>query len=764
MTPNNPVPGGLNPQEKEDKDPNNHNLPKDLQDCLKFLIDKYEKEDSWVRKQQLKLWKKNEEFWHGIQFVFWSESRQDWLSPTMYRWFNEDEGREGVEGPFYDFVINIYKAHGEAVIAALGAQVPTVRFPPDDAEEDDDLLTSKTYDKIADLIQRHNQVKMLQLQSLFTLWNQGILAWYHAPKADKAFGMVNIENFKKQLSCTACGKSSPVEDEEDLIEGLHNCPDCGSPMEVSTVLDSFQESPKSRVLIDCFGGLHVKVPYWARKQGDCSYLIKALDQPKPFLKKIFPHIADEIDSEEEDAQQYERMARTPSTFTSFSRADDNHDLATHRQCWLRTWAFEGLPKEREKEKKQLYKKFPNGCYVSYVGNKYAESRDEDLDKYWTIVKVGLSTYIHSDALGQPLIPLQESKNVMFNLSLETIEQGIGSMFADPRVLNFNVYSKHEARPGMVYPARAREGQTLPNSFFEAGRATLSREVGPFGQSIEKDAQFVVGSFPSLYGGPGEGKSRTLGEYQQSRQQALQRLSIAWTFFVVAWAKLMEKCVHLYVENMIDDERYVVPDPTQKDNYVNVWIKKADLTGHVGEVEPEGADNFPISTPQKQTLFFKLMELNNQFINAAMFDSENRRIVADLLAFTELEIPGEDQRIKQTVEIADIIKGQPVQIDPLVDDNNVHIETCRHFLCQQRGLDLKKTNPQAYMLVEQHLQQHMQLMEQNAQKDRQTKAEEYVQSKGQAEVMKEAVKVSTKPIKDALNFDPIEAIPGGKNGA
>src|ERR1035441_9752080 len=158
-------PQAPNSKPKEDKDPNGHNLPKNLQECLKLLIDKYEKEDSWVRKQQLKLWKKNEEFWHGIQFVFWSESSQDWISPSVYNWFNQEEGREGAEGPFYDFVINIYKAHGEAIIAALSAQVPTVRFPPDDAEDDDDLLTSKTYAKIADLIQRHNQVKEIGRES-----------------------------------------------------------------------------------------------------------------------------------------------------------------------------------------------------------------------------------------------------------------------------------------------------------------------------------------------------------------------------------------------------------------------------------------------------------------------------------------------------------------------------------------------------------------------------------------------------------------------
>jgi hypothetical protein len=737
-----------------ENDPNNHKLKKELQDVLKDLVHKYEKEDSWVRKQQIKLWKKNEEFWHGIQFIFWSESRQDWMSPTETRWFQEDEGREGVEGPFYDFVINIYKAHGEAVISALSAQVPTVRFPPDDAEDDDDLLTSKTYAKIADLIQRHNQVKNLQLMSLFMLWNQGVVFWYHAPKADKAFGMTHIENFKKVLSCQNCEEVSPVDDEEDLVDGLHNCPTCQGPMQVTTVLDSMQESPKSRVIIDWFGGLHVKVPYWARVQGDFSYLIKSLDQPKPFLKKIYPHIADKIDSDNNDAQMYERMARTPSSFTSFGREADNKDLETHRQVWLRTWAFEDLPKDKEKEKEELYKLFPNGCYVSFAGDTYAESRDEDMDKYWTVCKGGLSTYIHSDALGQPLISIQELRNVLVNLTAETVEQGIGSGFADPDVLDFNVYSKHEARPGMIYPARPRPGQTMANSFFETGRATLSREVGPFQQQLDKDGQFVVGSFPSLYGGPGEGKSRTLGEYQQSRQMALQRLTISWNFFVLGWSKLMEKTTHMYVENMIDDERYSVPDPNKKDSYVNVWIRKADLTGHVGEVEPEGADSFPVSTPQKQALFFKLLELNNDFINTALFDSENRRLIADLLGFSDLEIPGEDQRIKQACEIIDIIRGMPVQVDPLVDDAPIHIETCKHFLVGQRGIEMKKSNPQAYMMIEQHLQQHMQIAEQNQALETDKKASAYVKTKLEENILKKGTQVQNAPVNGAPNVPSV----------
>lgn len=728
----------------KEKDPTKK-YSEDVREALSFLVKKYEKEDGWVRKQQIKLWKKNAEFWHSIQYIFWSESRQDWLLPVETRWFQEDEGREGVEGPFYDFVINIYRAHGESIISALAAQVPAVRFPPDDAEDDDDILTSKTYSKIADLIQRHNEVKNLMFQSFLIAWNQGNIYWYHAPKSDKAFGITHIENFKKVLTCGNCGYQSPVEDEEDVeIAGLHQCPECGTALEATTVLDGIQESPKSRVLIEPYGGLHVKTGFWARTLKDSGYLILQHDRPKPLMKFIYPWIADKIDMTESDMHMYERMGRTPSSFTSFNRADDNQDLVTHRQVWLRPWTFEGLPPEKEDVKKKLKKLFPNGVYVAEVGKIFADADDQDMDKYWSVGKLGLSDYLHCDALGQPLIPVQELRNINTNLTAETVEQSIGSYFADPDVLNFGVYAKHEARPGYIYPARPRPGQALGESFFETGRATLSKEVGAFMEQLDNDGQFVVGDYPSLYGGPGEVASRTLGEYQQSRVQALQRLSISWTLFVNAWAKLMEKCVHLYVENLIEDEKFVVPDKNKKENYINVWIRKADMTGHVGEVEPVGADSFPMSIPQKQGLFYQLLQLNNEFINQALFDPENRRIIADLVGFTDLYIPGEEQQIKQASEIGDMLRGTPVPINPLVDDFSIHIEVCRNFLAGERGMELQKMNPQAFQLILQHLQQHLQAQAQQQEDQRNKMAQTYATVKAQEQVQKTAIRAMEPP--------------------
>jgi hypothetical protein len=689
--------------------PNNEKLPDELQRALLDIVHKQEEQDAYIRKQQIRLWKKYDRFWHGVQYIWWSETQQDWLSPLDTRWDNSDSSnREGAEGPFYDYVVNIYKAHGESIIAALAAQIPTVRFPPDDADNEDDLVTSKVYAKIADLIQRHNQSKMVLLAALLALWNQGLVAAYHAPRADKAFGNVKIPTYGK--SCASCGYT-PTSDGEET------CPNCppmadpenpeaepmASPLQVN--ITGFSEAPKSRVLIDLYGPLFVRVPYFAKAQKDFEYLHLTVDQPLALLKSLYPQVADKIDNTNATADTYERVARSPSSF-AFSINDDTY-LGTLKRVWMRPWAFEELSDAYEAEKAQLYKLFPDGCYCAFVGDVYVESRNEDLDKYWTIGKAGLSTYIHSDPIGQSLIPEQEMKNVMVNLTLETIEQGISTVYADTEVIDFEDYSRHEIRPGMLYPVKAKPGQRIGDSFYEGPKATLSKDVTEFEQQIGSDAQFVVGSFPSIYGGPSEASSRTASEYNMSRQMALQRLSITWTFLTHWWAKLMDKCVRLYVENVVSDERYVT---MEKNNYVNVWIRQSELRGKVGEVEPEGAETFPTSTAQKQALLMQLMQLNNAFVNSALFDPENRKIIADALAFPELHIPDEDQRIKQMREIQVMLgtgdnPGQFVPIEPEVDDDATHISAAKDWAVSEGGLDSKVTNPEGYAFVIQHIVMH-----------------------------------------------------------
>lgn len=710
-------------------DQNNENLPENLQLALKEIVRQKELEDDAIRKQQIRQWKKADRFWHGIQFIYWSETQEDWISPVSVGTNGLETGNDDdSDGAFYDYVVNIYRAHGESIIAALSAQVPAVRFPPDDADNEDDRQTAKVYNQVADLVSRHNQSKMIILQALLALWNQGTVFAYHSPKADKAFGNIQLPNYKTGMHCESCGylsgqdsensgdpntptgtvKSSPNaaaetqgESDSSELSQSTDCPQCGQAMSETPILTGFTDSPKTRVIIDIYNPLFVKVPYYARTQEECGYLGLSIDQPVPLLKSLFDHITDEIDAEGNSSDQYEKMGRAPSSYPAI----DRKNMRTLKRWWLRPYEFNVLGKEKDLEIKGLNKLFPDGCYVCLVGDVYAEARNENLDKYWTIGKAGISTFIHSDAMGQPLIAQQEKLNVLDNLTLETIEQGISTVFADPDTLDFEDYKKHELRPGMYAPARAKVGQNLGASFYEGPKATLSREVPLYREQLDHDAQFLVGSFPSIYGGPGEGSSRTAAEYDMSRQMALQRLSITWTMFAHWWARLMDKCVRIYVENVIADEHYVAKN---KGNYVNVWIRQSELSGKVGEVEAEAAETFPVTLGQKQSLLFKLIGLNNDLINAALFDVENRKIIADVLAFPELNIPDEAQRTKQMREIQMMIdKKIPVEIEPEIDENPIHIDVLKDFMAGDKGYDLKVTEPDVYNLLMAHLMAHQQ---------------------------------------------------------
>lgn len=697
-------------------------LPEDLQDCLRDIIRNCEKEDDYIRKQQLRQWKKNERFWHGLQYIFWSEVNGDWMSPVDTRMSDDSlhGNRDGADGPYYDFVINQYKAHGESIIAALAAQMPAVRFPPDNADSDDDLTTSKTYGKISDLIQRHNKSKIALFKILFNAWNSGSYFIYHYNKADRKYGTVSIPNYKMVSQCSTCGQ-----------EGDGTCPQCGIPNLMQQILTGNTDAPKSRVCWEIFGPLFVKVSYWSQEQKDFGYLIKSLDMPVAKLKDMFPLLAPKISGGESNAYDItEKIARSPSQYAYGT--NNNPSLGTWREVWLRPWQFEALGEDLRDKINELKIRFPEGCRVQFVKDLYAGSNPECMDKMWTVGKAGLSNYIHADPLGQGLIPLQEAKNTIFNLKLETMEQGIATTYADPDVLNFQDFARHELRPGMVVPARAKKGESLGQSFYVGPKAELSGEVVELERQVQLDSEFVSGDNPSIYGGLSEEGGRTASEYETSKQQSLQRLSIVWSLLNVTWAELMGKSVTLYKEALLGDENYVIKE---KGNYVNVWIKKAELTGKVGEVEAEGADSFPVTLAQKQSLLFKLIGLNNSMLNEVFMNIENRSVIANALAFPELTLPQEDQRMKQTSENNSMIaSGVTLPIDPIIDDDGVHIDVGVDFLVSEEGRMLKTQTPLAYQAIEQHIQAH----KQNQSQIQQQQAAAQLQQQMQVMQVKQAV--------------------------
>jgi hypothetical protein len=315
--------------------------------------------------------------------------------------------------------------------------------------------------------------------------------------------------------------------------------------------------------------------------------------------------------------------------------------------------------------------------------------------------------------------MQDLENTSLNLMVESFEHSVPSTFADPEILDFESYSKQEVSPGSVYPAKTplNSQKRLGDYFYELKTSSIPAEAVSFDRMVENKSQFVVGAFPSIFGGPQTEGSKTLGEYQESRNYALQRLSIPYQLLYFWWADLIHKCVLDHIGSMIEDEVY--PQPSADGQFHNQsFLQEEFQEGTFDLLLPESSTNLPVSFDQKRTLLQNMVQLNNELINEFLFSPENRRVVFRFLGLEELSDLDSTQATKQLSEISSLLKGQPqkgqggqeqssVMIEPEIDDNAIHLRVIRNFLSSDTGQDLKKSNPLAYLNCLLHGREHQQ---------------------------------------------------------
>lgn len=160
--------------------------------------------------------------------------------------------------------------------------------------------------------------------------------------------------------------------------------------------------------------------------------------------------------------------------------------------------------------------------------------------------------------------------------------------------------------------------------------------------------------------------------------------------------------------MKEDEKF-----TKKagDRFINIWIRKSEMSGKVGRVEPETANTFPMSWAQKHDALIKLFEFQNPDIQAVISHPENTATVAKYLGFAELYIPGEDDRNKQLEEIDEMLNGAVVEIDPEIDNHQIEFETVQAWCKSEHGRDTRIRLPEVYMEIKNHGAMHKQIIDQ-----------------------------------------------------
>ena len=720
-------------------------------DDIKYMRDHFWEEDTATRQLQLAKWRRLKFFWNNITNVWYDSVAHDWRIGDV------DAGESDQQ--YYDQRINVFRAYLESIFAALSVLVPPVRAYPDDAENALDIETAKAGDKIASLIYRHNDAPMLWLHNLFVWGTEGLVCGYNYEKFDKSYGTYKIDEYQDEIiphqitKCPLCefeiddvvigpnapvpeqglkqGLESPVDplmqpdmmgDELGMMEGMEICPNCQQP--IIPLTEQFNElgpnfigsvdEPKGRVCIESYGGLNIKIPLYARKQEEVLYLFYCHETHFANAIQQFPKLHDKLRNQTSSGyDSYEQWARLSTEY----KGEYPVNCVTIKHAWFKTSAYNVLEETRAKHWK---KKYPNGVRASFVNDLFACAKAESLDDYWTLEYNPLSDYLSNDPLGMLLTSVQEITNDLISLTKQTIEHGVGLTFVDPQVVDLNAYQQTEVVPGALIPTKPISGnKKIQDGFFEIKTATLSGEVMPFGEQIQSLGQLASGAIPSLFGGQIEG-SDTASQYSMSTNAAKSRLGNTWKTKCIWWKNLFGKAIPMYIGLVQDDERDV--QKREDGSFINVVIKKSELSGKIGRVELEANENLPMSWAQKKDVIMQLLLSPNPGIIQMLMQPENLPVLREAIGLDNFFIPGADDVDKQWAEIQQLINTQPIEtgdplipfapsieIDILMDTHPIQFEICRKWAVSEIGQFYKYNHPDEYQNVLLHAKQHLDAM-------------------------------------------------------
>ena len=702
-------------------------VPDEWKTILSSLLQKCELEDeavhyAWVRKA-----KRLELYFNNIVTLFWDNLQNDWSIPNW-----DDKEAEGVPPR----IINIYRPHGESIIAALTVGVPSVLFFPSDADNADDIDKAENFSSLAKLVQKHNKAKLLYIKILSIFFNQGTPFVYTYSKTDRKFGFYQVEetSLESQTSynheCPICGQQFGEGSQDSTSM---QCPSCGQQVNTEVTPQTVQvpvpiqvNKEKARVIIDPFGVLNVKVPYSARTQEHCGFLILKFDQSIASLRSIFcipgPNgeepLVEGIESTTADTS-VDSSVRYPSVFLN----NQPQNTAVVRCVWYRPWQFELIVGSKEglyrQEVDAIKQKYPMGVYVIYINNEAVEINGEDMDDHWTMGLDPRSASIHGEPLGTNLAMIQDINAEIDELELQTMEHGISELFIASDAIDFNKYANNQAKPGNITQTFKEPGKNIGDNFFETRTAQLSPEVAALTQKYKNLAEFVTGDFPTVYGGSVPGTS-TATEYTKSQNQALQRLGTISAIASQLWADVIGKAVKEYAQVLNYDEKLTEKNAGgfQSTNIDHMALK----VGEVGECEPEFSELLPISSGQIKDTLMQLVQSKDEMLMALLSHPQNNELIKKALGIPELYIPGINDRTKQYREISLLLQQQPQQSpnSPLgaessippeeFDDHNVEMEVCKVWLNSSKGQKAKDENPPGYQNVVLHWKAHQMMLQ------------------------------------------------------
>ena len=706
------------------------------------------KEQAARREEILRVWEA-ELFWRGYQHLL--------LSTTGFGW--EFAGPGTGYGPGEQMVrsmfeTNFYLAYGMSIVNALTRKVPTVKFEPNCPQEDADITAADAANKLVDLIKRNNDLLSLMSDMARFLYTDGRVCFYtRYVKDGQRFG------FKKP------DEEQAVDVEEAAEEGAGNLPAPQPEEEQTSGAPEAVGEPRGQQIITSHGALEVKLPMKINRLPEAGWLLWSVERDVSVVKGMYPKKADKIKVSRggpagDDVDRIARVNVSLGVEDNFVTSDSECYDATVQNAWLRDCTLLELKDDQVKQELLEMSKGV-GLRFTFVGEEFIECKQESLDDHWTLVFALPGDGVHRPGLGTSYIAPQKIVNNLLELRNDYLINGIPMKYMDNETFDVEHIKDQTNVPGGIRPFVATPGVPAAELVFVESAIQFPQGLNEAIEDMGKGqiAQILTGVFPALSGDDTGNNDTGIGMKMQ-RDNALGRIGITWRNIKQAIASVMMQAVQCLATN--HDENIILAGLEKGADPIIVELQ--DLKGKF-HCEPDTDENYPESWTDIQERVMNLLDPNKT--NPAFLEDinspQNWKFLKRASGLTELVIPKEVSYEKQLGEIEDMKKAQPlpnpkiqeaqaafqkasasadpanpqmaqqlqqmqqqleqmpklvssVEVDPEVDDNQTHADTCSGWMNGPVGRAFKvgTTEQQsAYENIHLHFMEHKQLAQKDA---------------------------------------------------
>jgi len=534
---------------------------------------------------------------------------------------------------------NIYLAFADTITAALTAGTPSVRFEPDDPTNPADVSAAESSDDARRLIERANNMIVLQEDIARFLWTDGrSIVYTHYVIDGQRFGYEQQTEIEDELKYLPEEAGKAAAGEESFARG----------------------TPRGQEVIECYGALETKIPIQTKDIHGCDYLLLSQEYDITRMRTKYPDKAKELQAMQTPTAntEYARLART-SIMTGMRPSNMTNDAMTYNATEMLGWFRPSFYTEIEEGPKRnwLYDTFPKGAMVSMVGKTVVECRKESIDDHLTLIHARPGDGAHRPALGSPIIPLQEKLNDCMDYVHDAFMHLVPLKFVDSEAIDLEALKELQSRPNQYIKMKRKPDKDMAANIFVEPQIQLAEGLLTYIQNLFGEfSQFLCGAFPALFGG-NTGANDTASGIASQRDQALGRVGLTWRNLKAAYASIIRQAVGAAAKFRNSPMSGEVPGAGGIKEHLNV--DPEDLKGNV-RCFPDTDENFPESWVAQRAVWTQLMAAAaaNPILQAILAVPRNLAIAKDKTGLPELAVPAADAAIKQRSEIMIMLETPP----------------------------------------------------------------------------------------------------------